>query len=194
MLPLQENGSPGKRCPCVCLAANSRTTNQELGLCCDIHSSMAPEESPNLAFLLRDGLGVRLRMALVDSFKFSLIAGKGLSVQIFLAALYKSSPSEVALFFSATTPLEKLLQGLSSIDVTVHEIAPVRNPDDHSTRGFHSKIDALLVDLLTKTVNVASQRRAQADIVDFMSIVSNDAEAETLLRNELGLILKSRPA
>lgn len=133
-------------------------------------------------------------MALVDSFKFSLIAGKGVTVPIFLASLYKSSPSEVALFFSATQPLEKMLQGLSSIDVSVQEIAPARNPDDHSTRGFDSQIDAQLVELLTKTVKANSEGRGPADVADFMNIVSNDAEAATLLRNELGLILKSRPA
>ena len=117
-----------------------------------------------------------------------------MTVQIFLAALYKSSPSEVALFLSATQPLEKLLQGLSSIDVSVPEIAPARNPDDHSTRGLHSQIDALLVDMLTKTVNADSGRKGPADVADFMRIVCNDAVTASLLRNELGLILKNRPA
>lgn len=154
---------------------------------------MAPEERPNLALLLRDGLGPQLRMALVNSFKFSLIAGKSVTVPIFLAALYKSSPSEIARFFSATQALEKLLQGLSSIDVSSHELWPETNPDDPSTRGVHSQVDALLVDLLTKTVNVGPDRRGQADVADFMSIVSNDAETVTLLRNELGLIFRTRP-
>ena len=89
---------------------------------------------------------------------------------------------------------EKLLQGLSSIDVSVQEIAPARNPDDHSTSVFHSQVDALLVDLLTKTVNADSERKGPADVADFMNIVSNDAQTSTLLRNELGLIFKSRPS
>jgi hypothetical protein len=155
---------------------------------------MASEERPNFPLLILDGLGLQLRMALVESFKFSLIAGKGVTVPIFLASLYRSSPSEVALFFSATQPLEKLLQELSSIDISVREIAPARNPDDHSTRGISSQIDALLIELLNKTVKADSERKGPADVADFMSIVSNDAVTATLLRNELGLILKTRPA
>ena len=155
---------------------------------------MALEERPNLALLMRDGLGLQLQVALADAFKFSLIAGKSITVPIFLASLYKSSPSEVARFFSVTQPLEKLLEGLSSIDISVQEIAPARNPDDHSTSGFHSQVDALLVDLLAKTLNADSERRGPAEVADFMSILSNDADTATSLRNELGLILKSRPA
>jgi hypothetical protein len=148
---------------------------------------MAPDPRLNSAFLLRDGLGPRLRAALVDSFKFSLIAGKGVTVQIFLAALYKLSSSEVALFFSATQPLEKFLQELSSIDVGVPAIAAMRNPGD-PTRGLHSQLDTQLVELFTKTIQADSERRGPADGADFMRILSNDAVTETVLRNELGLI------
>jgi hypothetical protein len=130
----------------------------------------------------------------MDSFKFSLIAGNGATVQIFLASLYKSAPSEVALFFSAIQPLENLLQGLSSIDLSVHEIVPARNPEDHRTRGLSSQVDSLLVDLLTKAVKADSGRKGPADVLDFMRVVSNDKKTETLLRNELGLILKNPPA
>jgi hypothetical protein len=52
----------------------------------------------------------------------------------------------------------------------------------------------LLIELLNKTVNADSERKDPADVADFKSIVSNDAVTATLLRNELGLILKSRPA
>jgi hypothetical protein len=130
----------------------------------------------------------------MDSFKFSLIAGNGVTVQIFLASLYKVAPSEVAPFFSATQPLQDLLQGLSSIDLSVHEILPARNPDDHSTRGLSSQVDALLVDLLRKTATMNSEGKGSADVLDFMRIVSNDKKTGTLLRNELGLILKNPPA
>ncbi len=154
---------------------------------------MAPEEHPNFAIGILYGLSTRMRMALMDAFKFSLIAGKGVTVQIFLTSLYKASPSEVALFFSTTQPLEKLLQGISSIDLSVHEIAPARNPDDHFTGGIDSTIDPLLVALLTKTVNAASERKSPADVADFMNIVFNDAQTAAILRNDLGLILRGCP-
>ena len=54
----------------------------------------------------------------MDSFKFSFIARQGMTVPIFLAALYRSSPSEIAPFFAATEPLEKLLQEFTAIDVS----------------------------------------------------------------------------
>jgi|ERR1700736_1643284 hypothetical protein len=155
---------------------------------------MAFDQPPNLAFLMRDGLSTRLRIALMDSFKFSLIAGEGITVLIFIASLYKSAPSEVAPFFSATQPLEKLLQGFSSIDVSVHAIAPASNPGNASARCLSSQVDALLVDLLTKTIDADSGREGPADVADFMRIVCNDAVSETLLRNELGLIIKKPSA
>jgi len=153
---------------------------------------MAPEEQPNSVIGIRDRLSTRMRMALMDAFKFSLIAGEGVTVRIFLTSLYKASPSEVALFFSTTQPLEKLLQGVSSIDLSVHEIAPARNPDDHFTRGIDSPIDPLLVALLTKTVNASFERNSPADVADFMNIVVNDAQTAAILRNDLGLILRDR--
>ena len=169
-------------------------TNRELGQSCDINSSMAHDQRPNLGLLMRDGLGPRLRMALVDSFKLSLIAGNGVTVQIFLASLYKSSPAEVAFFLSGTEPLEKLLQGFSTIDVSVHEIAPARNPGDPTT-GLSSTIDKQLTDLLTHAAEAGSDRgKGPADVADFMKILSNDEATVALLRTDLGLILKSRPA
>ena len=53
------------------------------------------------------GLSQRLLMVLVGSFRFGLVAGKGLTLQVFLASLYKSFPVEVAPFFSGTEQLEK---------------------------------------------------------------------------------------
>jgi hypothetical protein len=156
---------------------------------------MAPEQRSNFAFRIINGLGPGMRAALMDSFKLSLIAGKGaITVQIFLASLYRSSPSEVAAFFVEAEPLQKLARALSSIDVSVQEIRPARTPDDHSTKGIHSGIDPLLVDLLTKTVDAGSGRESPADVADFMSVVSNDPVTAALLRDELGLILKSHPA
>jgi hypothetical protein len=140
---------------------------------------MAPEQRGNFAFRIINGLGPGMRTALMDSFKLSLIAGKGvITVQIFLASLYRSSPSEVAAFFVEAEPLQKLAQALSSV----------------STKGIHSGIDPLLVELLTKTVDASSGRESQADVGDFMSVVGNDPVAVALLRDELGLIIKSHPA
>jgi hypothetical protein len=156
---------------------------------------MAPEQRSNFAFRIINGLGPGMRAALMDSFKLSLIAGKGaITVQIFLASLYGSSPSEVAAFFVEAEPLQKLVQALSSIDVSVQEIWPARTPDDHSTKGVGSRIDPLLVELLTKTVDAGSGREGHADVADFMSVVGNDPVAAALLRDELGLIIKIHPA
>jgi hypothetical protein len=74
---------------------------------------MTPDKTPSLALLLSNGLGPLLRMALVESFKFGLIAESEITVKIFLESLYKSSPAEVGFFFSGTAPLGRLLQELS---------------------------------------------------------------------------------
>src|SRR5215471_15507921 len=144
---------------------------------------MATGERSNLALLLRDCLGPQLQAALVDSFKFSFITRQGMTVPIFLAALYRSSPSEIAPFFAATEPLEKLLQEFTAIDVSSHELWPASNADGSSTRGIHSQVDAPLIDLLMKTVNLDSDRKGQAGVADFMSIASNDAKTVSVLQN-----------
>lgn len=56
-------------------------TYQEFG---HIHFSMAPDKTPSLALLMSNGMGPRLRMALVESFKFSLIAQSEINVKMFL--------------------------------------------------------------------------------------------------------------
>ena len=155
---------------------------------------MAPDKTPNLALLISNGLSPRLRMALMESFKFSLAAESEITVKMFLAALYRSSPVEVGFFFSGTAPLERLLQELSSIDVSVHEIAPARNRGDRPT-GPSTTVAVKLTDLL---VQAAEARRGEvkvpSEIADFMRVLSNDAETVALLRNDLGLNFKSRPA
>src|SRR5580704_18892929 len=141
---------------------------------------MAPDQRSNPVLPMWRGLSLRLLMVLMGSFKFGLVAGKGMTVQVLLASLYKSFPAEVAAFFSGTEPLEKLVQELSSIDLSVHEIAPATNPGDPA-KMMMSKIDERLVDLLTQTAKAGSEPgKSPADVEDFMRILSNDAVAATL--------------
>jgi hypothetical protein len=155
---------------------------------------MAPDKTPSLALLMSNGLGPRLRMALVESLKFSLVAKSEITVKMFLVSLYKSSPAEVGFFFSGTAPLERLLQELSSIDVSVHEIAPARNRGDRPT-GPSTTLDVKLTDLLVQAAEARrGQEKVSVEIADFMRVLSNDAETVAFLRNDLGLNFKSRPA
>ena len=127
----------------------------------------------------------------MGAFKFGLVAGKGMNVEIFLASLYKSFPAEVAPFFFGTQPLEELVQELSSIDLSVHEIAPATNPGDPG-KMLMSKMDERLVDLLTQTATEATELgKSPADVADFMRILSRDARTTTQLKNDLGLIFRS---
>ncbi|HYK40122.1 MAG TPA: hypothetical protein VEU98_08840 [Candidatus Eremiobacteraceae bacterium] len=77
--------------------------------------------------------------------------------------------------------------------VIIPSRASESNPDGPSTRGIHSQVDAPLIDLLTKTVKLDSDRKGQADVADFMSVASNDAKTVSVLQNELGLIFKTHP-
>jgi hypothetical protein len=154
---------------------------------------MASDQPPNLVPLMLRGLSKRLLMVLVGSFRFGLVAGKGINLQVFLASLYKSFPAEVAPFFFGTEQLEKLVRELSSIDLSAHEIAPATNPGDPGMM-LMSKMDERLVGLLSRTAEVTSGKgNAPADIAEFLKVLSNDAAALTLLRNELGLTIRSQP-
>jgi hypothetical protein len=56
-------------------------------------------------------------------------------------------------------------------------------------------MDQRLVDILSQTANAASDPgKAPADVEDFMRVLSTDAEAAIILRNELGLTFRSHPA
>jgi len=155
---------------------------------------MASDQRPNPVPLLLRGLSQRLLTVMVGSFRFGLVAGKGITLQVFLASLYKSFPAEVVPFFSGTEQLEKLVRELSSVDLSAHEIAPATNPGDPG-RMLLSKMDERLVGLLSQTAETASGKgKPPADIAEFLRVLSNDAAAVTLLRNELGLTIRSQPA
>jgi hypothetical protein len=54
------------------------------------------------------GLSERLWRALMGACRLGLIAGRGLTVEVFLVSLYKSFPTEVAPFFYDAQPLPGL--------------------------------------------------------------------------------------
>src|SRR5262249_21759398 len=132
--------------------------------CRDISFLVAPDIISRLFLLTTGGgLGPRLRMALMESFKFSLVANSEMTVRLFLVSLYKLSPAEVGFFFSDTAPIEKLLQELSSIDVSVHEITPAKAPGGPTT-GMSNTLNVKLTDLLIRAAEV----QHGAEISDFM--------------------------
>jgi hypothetical protein len=155
---------------------------------------MEYDKRPNPVPLMLRGLSQRLLMVLMGSFHFGLVAGQGMTLQVFLASLYRSFPADVAPFFSGTEQLERLVRELSSIDVSAHEITPATNPGDPG-KMLLAKMDERLVDLLSLAAKAASEKgKAPADIAEFLRVLSSDPAAVTLLRNELGLTIRSQPA
>src|SRR5260370_9330462 len=117
---------------------------------------MVSDQRPSPVPLILRGLSQRLLTVMVGSFRFGLVAGKGITLQVFLASLYKSFPAEVVPFFSGTEQLDKLVRELSSIDLSAHEIAPATNPGDDPGRMLITKMDERLVGLLSQTAETAS--------------------------------------
>ncbi len=147
----------------------------------------------NLVPFLLGGLNQQLLAVLFGGFRFTLVAGSGMTVQVFLASLYRSFPAEVAPFLSEIEPLQKLVEQLSSIDISAHEITPAANPGDPA-KMLMSKIDERLVDILSQTVKAATENgTSRADVGDFMRVLSNDLVSVAELRNGLGLTFKSHP-
>jgi hypothetical protein len=104
---------------------------------------------PNLVPLFRRGMSQRLLMVLPPSIKSSFATCKGLTIQGFLAALYKASQLRSHPFFSTTELSDKLVQGRSSVDFSARAIAPATNPGDPA-RMLMSRMDQRLVDLVVR--------------------------------------------
>ena len=155
---------------------------------------MAPDHiSERLPILMR-GLSERLRMALMGAFRLGLVAGRGLTVEVFLVSLYKSFPSEVPPFFYNAQPLEKLAHELSLISLSAHEIVPAISPGDPA-KMLLSRIDEPLVKLLSQTARRASDPGKElADVTEFMTVLGHDAETLTVLQNERGLVFRPHPS
>jgi hypothetical protein len=155
---------------------------------------MAPEHNSVRLPILARGLSERLRMALMGAFRLGLVAGRGLTVEVFLVSLYKSFPTEVAPFFHDAQPLERLAQELSLISLSAHEIAPAISPSDPA-KMLLSRIDEPLVRLLSEAAKRASDPgKEPADVAEFMTVLGHDAETVTVLQNERGLMFRSHPS
>jgi len=155
---------------------------------------MAPDYTSERLPILVRGLSERLRMALMGAFRLGLVAGRGLTVEVFLLSLYKSFPTEVAPFFYDAQPLERLAQELSLISLSAHEIAPAISPGDPA-KMLLSRIDEPLVKLLSQTAKSASDPgKEPADVTEFMTVLGHDAETLTVLQNERGLMFRPDPS
>ena len=154
---------------------------------------MTSADSQNPVPLLLRGLSQRLLTVLIGAFRFGLVTGRGMTVDVFLALLYKSFPAEIAPFFSETGTLERLVLNLSSIDLSAHEIAHATAPGDLG-KMLLSEMDHRLVELLSQAAKSASTiGGGRADVADFMQVLGNDAETVALLQTERGLIFRNYP-
>ena len=133
-------------------------------------------------------------MNLMGAFRLGLVAGRGLTVEVFLVSLYKFFPTEVTPYFSDAQPLERLARELSLISLSTHEIAPAKNPGDPA-KMLLARIDEPLVRLLSQTAKRASDPgKEPADVPEFMTVLGHDAETLTVLQNERGLTLRLHPS
>jgi hypothetical protein len=130
-----------------------------------------------------------LKVFFQDSHKFALIAQTPITIDIYLTALYRSYPDEVAPYLRNPEPLAKLTEELRQVSVSAHEIAPMSNPGDPA-KLLSVRIDERLIRLLRQAAKrISKTGRNRIELADFMRELSRDDELVEQLRTKRNLIL-----
>lgn len=130
-----------------------------------------------------------LRAFFEDSRKFALIVQTPITIEIYLTALYRSFPDEVALYLRNPEPLAKLVAEFRQINVSADEIEPMSSPGDPA-RMLNVKIDESLIRLLRMAAKRVSEAgRIRIELSDFMRSLLLDDEIREHLRSKRNLIL-----
>jgi len=152
---------------------------------------MARQEGQLSVRELLQSLSERLLAVLMgDARKFALSSNGPITIEIYLAALYRSFPDEVGAFFSSREPLAQMAEKLSSVDISPHEIEPTSRPGDPA-RVLNVKMHEGLVRLLSRAAKTPSDSgKGRADLVDLMGALSVDDETVARLQKERNLTPK----
>lgn len=151
---------------------------------------MGPDPNSAIAPLL-SGLNEKLLRTLISGArKFALVAGRPMTVEIYLAALFQSFPEEVGAFFTHIQPLAEMAGALSSVDVSAHEIEPSRNPGDPS-KMLMLKLDEPLIRILRRVAEASRASGAdRAGISDFINALRLDNETVNQLQRTRNISLR----
>ena len=142
---------------------------------------------PVLAYTLGDRL---LKVLTQDAPKCASASSQPITVEIYLAALYRSFPDETASFFYQTEPLIKMAEELYPTDLKSAALWSLKNPVNPQSL-LRLKIDDQLAGLLLQAAKFSSASgRGRADLADFFGVLSLDDETIVRLHRERNLILK----
>jgi hypothetical protein len=147
-------------------------------------------EQPSVGLL--KSLEDRLVWILVnDSRQFALAAQSPITAEIYLAALYRSFPDEISLYFRDPAPLAKLVKGLETIDVSSIEIAPAQSPGKPA-QILNVKIDDALLRILREAGRLsAGAGRVRIGLADVMHALTKDVETTQHLSSARNLLVAS---
>lgn len=143
----------------------------------------------SLLFIFRSLDERLLRAFFRDSRKFALIAQTPITVDIYLTALYRSFPDEVAPYLRNPEPLAELAAEFRKVNVSADEIEPMSNRGDPA-KMLNVRIDESLIRLLRKAAKrVYEAGRIRIELPDFMCSLFLDDEIREHLRSKRNLIL-----
>ena len=157
----------------------------------EIEKMKIPESIRDAVPILANNLSEKLLMVLMDdAFACALTLKSPITLEIFLAVLYRSFPNQVAGFFFQSEGLEKMARELCP---TNPEKARAPSPERYPTPRFIMtlKIEDRLAYMLLQAAQFASSSgRGRADISEFIGVLSLDDETLKRLHRERNLILK----
>ncbi|SRR5712691_4251972 len=150
-----------------------------------------PEAIKEYVPMLANTLGERLlRVLMQDAVKCALASKGPITVEIYLASLYRAFPDETASFFYQTEPLMKMAQELYPADLKSSTVWSLRNPPTPQSLLALQIEDQLAFLLLRAAQFSSASRRGRADLADFIGVLSLDDETIVRLHRQRNLILK----
>ena len=120
------------------------------------------------------------------AFKFALSSNSIITVEIYLAALYSSSPAEVGRFFESAEPLTKMLHELRDNE----EESPASNILADQRGLTFVRFDKKLAQILWQTARISQASGNPAHLADVMNVMRLDDQITGALQKDRNLVLR----